>query len=82
MTHELKTWPEYFQKIGAGKTFELRRDDRDYRVGDKLRLREWCPDAKDYTGSVCRVRITYILRDAPQCGLQDGFVVMAIVLIG
>jgi hypothetical protein len=44
MTHELKCWPEFFQAILSGsKTFEARRDDRNFKVGDNLVLKEWTP---------------------------------------
>ena len=39
-THELKTDPDAFDAVAAGlKTHEIRRDDRGFRVGDKLILR-------------------------------------------
>jgi hypothetical protein len=42
MTHKLKTWPEFFKAILAGdKTFEIRKDDRGFKVGDTLRLLEF-----------------------------------------
>ena len=42
--HELKTWPEPFASIRSGaKTHEIRRNDRDYQVGDTLLLGEWLP---------------------------------------
>lgn len=41
MHHELKTDNAEFQAMKAGvKTFEIRFDDRDYRVGDTLHLWE------------------------------------------
>ena len=75
MTHELKTWPEYFGAVLSGeKTFEIRNNDRDFQVGDVLALREWCPDIGKYTGRALDVCVTYITgHEQP-----DGQVVMAI----
>jgi Domain of unknown function (DUF3850) len=42
--HELKTWPEFFDRlIDGSKNFEIRKNDRGYRVGDRLRLQEFVP---------------------------------------
>lgn len=58
--HELKILPQYFQAVWSGiKTFELRKDDRDYQRGDILVLREW--DGEKYTGSAICVKVTYII---------------------
>lgn len=77
--HELKTWPAYFAALMDGrKTFELRRDDRGFREGDDLRLREWDPDTKAYSGVELRRRITYVLRHSTVGGLADGFVVLGL----
>jgi hypothetical protein len=83
--HELKTLPPYFEDVLTGrKTFEVRKADRNFAVGDVLRLREWAPDDwcdesvgvfPDYTGREMRVKVTYILRGY---GLQDGYVVLGI----
>jgi hypothetical protein len=41
MTHELKCWPEFFKPIQSGeKTFELRRNDRNFHLNDILILKE------------------------------------------
>lgn len=46
-THDLKTWPEYFCPVKHGlKTFEVRYNDRDYKEGDRLYLREFIPCGK------------------------------------
>lgn len=64
-THELKTWPEYFQAIlERRKTFELRKTDRPFEVGDTLFLREFDPHTKEYSGRNLRTQITYILDGA------------------
>ena len=47
--HELKILPEYFKAQKAGKkNFEIRKNDRDYKVGDKLVLKEYDPKAKEF----------------------------------
>lgn len=46
--HELKTWPEPFERLWAGdKRHEVRKDDRGYAVGDLLILREYDPAPGD-----------------------------------
>ena len=75
MIHSLKTWPEYFEAVRQErKTFEIRENDREFKVGDWLQLHEWCPKSKDYTGQVILTRVIY-LTDWEQ---KPGFVVMAI----
>ena len=60
----LKIWPEYFKEILTGnKRFELRKNDRDYEVGDILILEEWCPSRDGYTGNTIKCVVTYILKD-------------------
>ena len=47
-THELKTLPEYFELVRTEvKNFEVRKNDRDFKVGDLLILKEW---NGEYTG--------------------------------
>ena len=77
--HELKVWPEYFQEVWIGnKTFELRKNDRDYQVGNTLILKEWCPKNSEYTGRQYKRGITYILKDAEMFGLQKDYVVLGL----
>lgn len=46
MNHELKCWPQYFQRVKDGtKTFEVRINDRGFQPGDKVTLREFDPMA-------------------------------------
>lgn len=80
MTHDLKTWPVFFGPIDAGqKTFEVRKNDRNFALGDILNLREFEPTAGRYTDRTATFRITYILsqKDLPDA-LQPGYVVLGI----
>ncbi len=73
MTHELKILPEYFEAVTSGrKRFEIRKNDRDYKVGDLLYLREW--NADEFTGDSYKAEVTYIT-DYEQ---KNGYVVMGI----
>lgn len=76
-THELKILPKYFNDVWDGvKTFELRKDDRDYKVGDYLRLLEF--ENGNYTGKEVNFKISYLLRDCEEYGLKEGFVILGI----
>lgn len=45
MKHELKCYPNNFQRIKSGeKNFDVRRNDRGYQAGDEVTLKEWDPD--------------------------------------
>lgn len=40
--HELKITEPYFSDVAFGsKNFEIRKNDRDFKVGDILILRKW-----------------------------------------
>ncbi|EAF8203415.1 TPA: DUF3850 domain-containing protein [Listeria monocytogenes] len=56
--HELKTMREYFAAVAEGrKTFEIRKNDRDFKVGDYLLLKDF---EETYTGWVALVKVIYI----------------------
>lgn len=79
MKHELKTWPKFFAALRSGsKTFEVRRADRNFRVGDTLILREWDPSRSEFTEAAPLMRtVTYVMH-GPAFGVEDGFCVMAV----
>ncbi len=59
--HELKIWPEYFDDVKSGaKTYEVRRNDRDFKVSDELFLREYNPSTGTYTGRACLAKVVHI----------------------
>lgn len=62
MVHELKVWPSYFEAICDGrKRFEIRdNSDRGFNTGDAVKLNEWNPEEKDYTGNFFDAEITYV----------------------
>ncbi len=42
ITHELKIWPQWYREVAVGnKTFEVRKNDRNFRDGDIVLLKEW-----------------------------------------
>ena len=76
MTHELKILPEYFEAVlSRNKSFEIRRDDRDFKVGDTLLLKEYDSIFKVFTGRTAKRKITYITAYAQ----QEDYIVMAMV---
>lgn len=77
-THSVKCWPVYFQAVvERRKPFEVRLNDRDYRTGDDLVLREWSPDTEEYSGRETRRTITYVMPGG-QFGVQPNFVVLGL----
>lgn len=77
--HELKTLSTFYSDIVLGqKKFEIRKNDRNFKIGDILYLRE-INDDKEYTGYSCLVVVTYLVSDPSYC--KEGFVVMGITLL-
>jgi hypothetical protein len=79
MTHSLKTWETFFSQVLSGeKTFELRKDNRQFAVGDTLILQEWGRDNGSYTGREIVAKITYKLHAADCEGLKNQYCVLGI----
>ena len=73
-THELKTINPHFKKVWLGeKTFELRKDDRGFNVGDTLLLQEYCPKDGKYLGRTIEKKVSHILRNSRDFGLGRGY---------
>jgi len=73
--HELKILPEYFYDVlSSRKRFEIRKNDRNFKVGDTVKLREF----KDgiYTGNYINARITYVFLGG-QYGLEEGYCIFS-----
>lgn len=75
-THELKITPKYFKDVVDGdKNFELRKNDRDFKVGDSLMLKEF--DSGAYKGDSVQVVVTYILVGG-EYSLDKDYVILGI----
>ncbi len=83
--HKLKTDTEVFQAIVDGRrTFEIRFNDRNFKVGDELVLLETIHTLEEqmkhgkpllFSGNVLRKTISYVLSGY---GLEAGWVVLGI----
>lgn len=74
MIHNLKILPIYFEEVRLGnKTFELRKNDRPYNIGDTLILKEF--DGNCYTKRELTREITYILRGG-NYGLDKDYCIL------
>ncbi|MGE0638114.1 MAG: DUF3850 domain-containing protein [Bacteroidia bacterium] len=75
-THHLKTRPIYFELVLQGiKTFEVRKDDRNFKTQDFIELKEYDHGKEWYTGRKLKKRIGYILRGG-QFGIEPGYCVI------
>jgi hypothetical protein len=79
--HCLKTWSPYFREVQSGiKSFEVRKDDRGFSVGDVLCLQEFDFPNKRYTGNqLCRV-VLYKL-EGDQFGIEAGYCVLGLGML-
>lgn len=73
--HYLKILPQHYMAVESGvKTFEIRYNDRGYKVGDILHLQEFC--GGEYTGRKLSRAVCYITDDPTYC--KEGFVVLGL----
>ncbi len=93
MIHSVKCNYKYFESLKDGtKTFEVRKNDRRYEVGDFLAVNEFVSDEQHdpydpstglrrtsggyFTGDCLLYKITYILDDKEFC--KDGMVILGL----
>ena len=83
--HELKIKHKYLIDIESGiKTFEIRKNDRDYQVGDLVHF----IDVQDFELNLYKLlvlynanalyRIVYVLKDIPEYGLDKDYCIFGI----
>lgn len=85
--HILKIKDEYFDAVLKGyKTFELRKNDRDFQVGDLIHFIRTDGDEYGFlfiNGEKIFARelsyqIIYILKDVPEFGLDKDYCILGI----
>ena len=89
--HVLKIKEEYLYEILRGKkTFEIRKNDRNYQIGDLIHFvdtdgREYNyryfyddDDIRVHCIELVIYQITYILENASEYGLEDGYCILSI----
>jgi hypothetical protein len=85
--HDLKSWTQFFVPILSGeRVHELRRNDRNFQVGDFLNLHEWDSVRSVPTGRIASAQITSITSDDFPCAVSDiglvpGFCILSIRLV-
>lgn len=78
--HDLKVWEGFYDALAsAAKNFEVRKNDRDFKVADVLHLREVDEKTLEYTGRSIKRRVSYILHGG-QFGIDEGWCVMGLKL--
>lgn len=83
MLHQLKTKSKYFMDVAIGKkTFEVRKNDRDFHVGDFIGLNEMTchpvinnGEYKE-NGRFILAEVTYVLNDVEY--VKEGYVILGI----
>lgn len=83
MLHQLKIRPEYFLDVAIGKkAFEVRKNDRDFHVGDFIGLNEMTGHSVinngqyKETGRFLLAEVTYVLNDVEY--VKEGYVILGI----
>lgn len=77
--HHLKAWSEFWINYASGlKPWSIRRNDRDFDVGDWLILGEWKDEA--WTGRVCALEVIEVFRGLDL--VADGHVVLSLGPVG
>ena len=75
MIHQIKISNQFFDDVQSGKkNFELRKDDREYQVGDTLFMREIADGI--LTGRTIQVKVIYKLTG--YVGLESGYCILGI----
>lgn len=72
-THHVKSWAHLFDAIVSGaKAYDLRKNDRDYQVGDIVWLNQYDNIKGVYTGRVAKRTISYMTNNVTPCAVSSA----------
>lgn len=82
--HALKAWPHFFDALATGKKlFEVRRNDRHYKIGDLLQINKYDPSYGNVPGETpLSFEVTFVLDSEDFPAIMPGFVVLSLKPIG
>jgi len=77
--HQLKILTENFQAVASGKkAWELRKNDRNYQLGDNLVLNDF--DGENYSGKKITAYVTYMFIGG-KYGLAEDHCILSLRII-
>lgn len=77
MVHQLKILSKWFTDVAKSKkNFEIRYNDRNYKVGDILVLKEY--ENGTYTGRKVKRKVNYILHGDGTLGLSKDYCILGL----
>ncbi|WP_051540277.1 DUF3850 domain-containing protein [Clostridium ihumii] len=75
--HELKIEPKYYNDVISGrKRFEVRKDDRNFKIGDVIKLEEF-DEILLYTGRSSLYEVIFKF-DGGKYGVEKGYCILSI----
>ena len=78
--HEIKIDTKFYARVADGqKTFEIRKNDRDYQVGDVLCMREYDPKGEYYIDHSHMLIANIVYMSTFQ--QKEGYVVLGIEVV-
>jgi len=63
----IKSWTEQYEQLLSGREFDIRKNDRNYKVGDIVTFREFDHKKKEYTGRWMDVIVKHVHTGALPC---------------
>jgi hypothetical protein len=76
--HILKAHPQFFDAVmDLSKTFEIRKNDRNFKAGDTAVLQHYDPETGSYNGKELYISIPYVMLGG-KFGLDADYCIFSI----